>query len=444
MGLLTILKRKKYWINDFLNKGGMWEDFKEIRYIYENPIKGEIIREKRLNELLCFAKKNVSFYKKWNGQLNSLNDFPVVNKQTYLQNYADFLTPKELIPGQKGELHIQRTSGSTGTPFELPQDTRCRTRRIATIKFGNELIGFHSFEPMVHLRSLKHYYKGNPTIVHNKDLNITYIDNAELNDTKINDIINAINNTKAKVVRGYTTAIDTICSYAISHRIKLDCHPTFITGGEVLLESLRLKIINELHCNVISQYANEENGVFGQTELNKKGTSIILNRACCFLEILKFDRDEPAAPGELGRIVVTDFTNYALPMIRYDIGDVASTGKIENGILMSIDNLAGRKTDMVYNTSGQLIDLFNSISAEVYNNIKIQQWQFIQEGEKEYILRLVTSDMGVKNIPHHFELLMKDLLGQDAIVKIEYPEEIPVLNSGKRKIVICKYQKLIA
>lgn len=444
MGLITVLKRKKFWIRDFLNKGGMWEDFKEIRYIYENPIEGEIIREKRLNELLCFAKKNVPFYKEWNGQLNSLNDYPVVNKQTYLQNYAGFLTPKELIPGQKGELHIQRTSGSTGTPFELPQDTKCRTRRIAAIKFGNELIGFHSFEPMVHLRSLKHYYKGNPTIVHNKDLNITYADNAELNDKKIKDIINAINNTKAKVIRGYTTAIDTICSYAISHHIKLDYHPTFITGGEVLLESLRLKIINELHCNVISQYANEENGVFGQTELNQKGTSIILNRACCYVEILKLDRDEPAAQGELGRIVVTDFTNYALPMIRYDIGDVASTGKIENGILLSIDNLVGRKTDMVYNTSGQLIDLFNSISAEVYNNIKIQQWQFIQEGEKEYILRLVTPDMEVRNNPNHFEQLMKDLLGQDAIVKIEYPEEIPVLSSGKRKIVIRKYQRPIA
>jgi phenylacetate-CoA ligase len=440
MELATTLKRKKFWINDFLHGGDMWRAFREIRFIYENPEKGEVIRQKRLQELIKFAKQNVPFYQKLEGKLESLSDFPVMNKQTYLQHYADFLTPKELIPGQKGELHIQRTSGSTGTPFEVPQDTRCRTRRIAAIKFGNELVGFHSFEPMVHLRSMKQYYSGDPSVI-NKDLNITYADNANLNDKKIKDIIDVINSTKAKVVRGYTTPIDIICSYAISHHLPFVIHPTFITGGEGLLESLRKKIINDLHCNVVSQYANEENGVFGQTELNGKGTTMILNRASCFIEILKFDSDEPAVAGELGRVVVTDFSNYAFPMIRYDIGDVASLGEVRNGILMSIDNLAGRKSDLVYDTNGKLLDMANSISPEIHNNLKIQQWQFIQDKEKEYTLRLVSADADVRQNPVHFEHLMQELLGQDAIVHIEYPDELPVLSSGKRKIVICKLNK---
>lgn len=440
MELTATLKRKKFWINDFLHGGGLWSDFKEIRYIYENPEKGELIRKKRLYEIIDFAKQNVPFYQKWNGKLESLGDFPVVNKQIYLQHYNDFLTPKERIPGQKGELHIQRTSGSTGTPFEVPQDTRCRTRRVATIKYGNELVGFHSFEPMVHLRSLKQYYTGNPSVI-NKNLNITYADNSNLNDKKIKDIIDVINSTKAKVVRGYTTPIDIICSYAISHGLTLTSHPTFITGGEGLMESLRLKIIDGLHCNVISQYANEENGVIGQTVLNGKGTTMILNRASCFVEILKFDSDKPATAGELGRVVVTDFSNYAFPMIRYDIGDVASMGEVRNGILMSIDNLVGRKSDLVYDTNGKIVDMANSIPPEIHNNLKIQQWQFIQEGEKEYTLRLVSADADVRQNPVHFEHLMQELLGQDAIVHIEYPDELPVLSSGKRKIVICKLKK---
>lgn len=440
MELTTIIKRKKFWINDFLHGGGLWSDFKEIRFIYENPEKGELIREKRLHAILEFAKQHVPFYQKWDGKLESLSDFPLVNKQIYLQHYADFLTPKERIPGQIGELHIQATSGSTGIPFEVPQDTRCRTRRVATIKFGNELVGFHSFEPMVHLRSLKQYYSGNPSVI-NKNLNITYADNSNLNDKKIKDIIDVINNTKAKVVRGYTTPIDIICSYAICHGLTLTSHPTFITGGEGLMDSLRFKIIDGLHCNVISQYANEENGVFGQTELNGKGTTMILNRANCIVEILKLDSDEPASPDELGRIVVTDFFNYAFPMIRYDIGDVASIGKVQNDILMSIDNLVGRKGDMIYGTKGQWIDVVNSMSTEIHNNLKIQQWQFIQEGEKEYTLRLVSTDVEVRQNAKHFEDLMKELLGQDAVVHVDYPDEIPVLSSGKRKVVICKYNK---
>lgn len=35
------------------------------------------------------------------------------------------------------------------------------------------------------------------------------------------------------------------------------------------------------------------------------------------------DSDEPAEPGELGRIVITDLFNYAFPILRYDNGDTA-------------------------------------------------------------------------------------------------------------------------
>lgn len=31
--------------------------------------------------------------------------------------------------------------------------------------------------------------------------------------------------------------------------------------------------------------------------------------------------DEPAEPGELGRLVVTDYYNKTFPMVRYDTGD---------------------------------------------------------------------------------------------------------------------------
>ena len=39
------------------------------------------------------------------------------------------------------------------------------------------------------------------------------------------------------------------------------------------------------------------------------------------VEVLKDGR--PAAPGEIGEVVVTDLNNYCLPFIRYRIGDLA-------------------------------------------------------------------------------------------------------------------------
>ena len=427
--------RKKFWMKDFIQGSHMWNDFKEIEYIYNNPVGGEKIRQQRLSGFIDFAIHNVPFYKRV-GSIN-LQDFPIIDKQLIRANPTDFLASKESIPNQHGKLHIQSTSGSTGTPFSLPQDTRCRTRRIATIKFGNELVGFHSFEPMCHMRALAHYYGGDKEIFYRKDLNITYIDNTNLNEEKINRIIGAFNDSGAKVIRGYCTPIDTITTYAIENGLEYINHPTFILGGEVMLDSTLRKLHEKMYCNVVSQYANEENGVLGQSEINQPGTEITLNRSNCIIEVLKFNSSEPVMPGELGRIVVTDFTNYAMPMIRYDIGDAAMLGEVKDGILMGLSNLIGRKTDLIYCTKGRQIDMFNSCPYDIYNNPDVNQWQFIQKGKYLYEVNLCVRDESLKSQRQHFIDEFKSLLGNDALVTVNFINEIPVLQSGKRRCVMC-------
>ena len=370
-----------------------------------------------------------------------MSEFPVVNKQMILADREAFLTPEELIPGQKGKLHVQATSGSSGIPFTLPQDTNCRTRRIALIKYGNELVGFHSCERMMHLRSFGHYWNFKGKILFNKDLNIVYADNANLDDPKVSNICKAINDYKVKLVRGYMTTLDTITSYAVAHDIDFPRHPVFISVGEPLGEALRLRVSQKLSCTIISQYGNEENGIFGQTVPNGKGTSMRLNLGNCYMEILKFDSDEPAAEGELGRIVVTDLTNYAMPMIRYDIGDVAMIGEKKEGVLVSIENLGGRKTDLIIRTDGTPVDFFNSMSNKLSRNDGIAQFQFIQKGEKDYLLKLNVKDESLKGQTNSFIGYIRDVVGQDANCTVEYVSEIPVLSSGKRKVIINEWKK---
>jgi phenylacetate-CoA ligase len=44
-----------------------------------------------------------------------------------------------------------------------------------------------------------------------------------------------------------------------------------------------------------------------------------------FVEVLD-DKGVPCAPGEVGRVVVTSLDNFAMPLVRYDIGDFAEVG----------------------------------------------------------------------------------------------------------------------
>ena len=107
--------------------------------------------------------------------------------------------------------------------------------------------------------------------------------------------------------------------------------------------------------------------------------TFILNEANYFIEILK-ENDEPAEEGELGRIVVTDLYNYAMPMIRYDTGDVGSLKYMEiNGVKKKvITNFTGRKIDMVYDVSGRCLSP-HKVSVTFWSFPELKQFQFIQE-----------------------------------------------------------------
>lgn len=440
MDIRAFYLRKKFWLNDFFGGSSMWKEYRDVVSIRKNIERGGVKRKEYIKEILSFAKNNTKFYA--GIRASRLEEFPVVDKQTILQHYSDFLVPTAQIPGQKGELHIQHTSGSTGTPFSIPQDTRCRIRRIATIKAENESIGFHSFIPMMHLRAVKHHWNdGRGDIYYDKKLNIVYADNANLTDEKLEKIIDAANRYKVRFIRGYMTTLDMLTRYSLKSGKELVTRPFFISVGEPLLETLRMRIVNDLGCHVISQYANEENGVFGSSAIDEPGDRILLNRANCYVEILKMDSDEPVGDNELGRIVVTDFVNHALPLIRYDIGDVAMRDEEQDGDLLSVKSFSGRKTDLIYTASGDRIDLFNSISPEIFNNPALSQWQFIQHTAKNYTLRISYSDEGIKQSAERFSSLMKEILGEDAEIRIEFTKEIPVLNSGKRRIVVCEYKK---
>ena len=330
----------------------------------------------------------------------------------------------------------------SGIPFKIPQDTRCRLRRIAIIKAENEKIGFHSFEPMLHLRAVSHYWNDERDFIYQRNLNIWYVDNSNLNEKKIRKIINTVNSYHIKVIRGYMTTLDTITRYMEENQLNFRHKVTFISVGELLQEWLRKRVIDYLHCDIISQYGNEENGIFGQSDINGSGRHINLNGAGCVVEILKLNCDKPAEQGELGRIIVTDFTNYAMPMIRYDIGDLAAPCEFyPDGTVKSIDNLSGRITDRIYRTDGCPIDFYNSMPVDIFLNPQIHQFQFIQQAEKEYLMRISFKHSEVKKKELSYIEELKDILGTDARIHIEWSKELPILNSGKRKIIINEWKQ---
>lgn len=434
MDLNAIYLRTKFWINDYLKGSPIGKPYNEVKYIQEHSYEeGLPIRTRALHNLMDYARTNTPFYKDVKGY--ELKDFPIMNKASLIEHYDEIRIDENIIPGQQGKVHIQTTSGSTGTPFKIPQDTKKRFRRVAELKYFGKIAGFRTHDKLIHLRTWNRWQQ--KTAKQIKSENIIPFDIARLADEDFKRLCELIITSKTVCLRGYASSLGKLAEYADGKGYDFSSLRLAIAGAESLQDDVRAIFKRVMGADILSQYANEECGILAQERVPTKVTDnpMYWNYASYFFEVLKFDSDEPAEYGELGRIVITDLYNYAFPLIRYDNGDTAvilPPDEHSNGYYV-LGKLYGRRFDLTYTTDGTAIHpLTYGRILKHYENI--MQWQFIQENQNEYVLKVIMRG-DASNLPLIVEQL-KEPLGRDANIRIEEVDDIPVLASGKRKPVV--------
>lgn len=426
--------RNRFWDEDKKKGSPIGIPYKEIEFILTHSMdEGWPLRKKKLYELLDYARKNTLFYSSFDGY--DLSTYPVMSKTMLIKYFNEIVVKPELIPGQDGPVFIQRTSGSTGTPLAMPQDTKKRQRRIAEIKYLVGTLGYQSHEKMIHLRTWDNLTK-RPEDMEERD-NIYPFDIKCLNEERLRLLCDLINEKKAVYLRGYASTLGKIADIAQKYKYSFPSLKLVVATSEALEDDVRLAASKAFDCNVVSQYANEECGVIAQESVPilPHDNKMYFNWAGYYIEILKLDEDKPAEYGEIGRVVLTDFHNYAFPVIRYDTGDT--------GILLPPDEkskgypvlgqLYGRRFDLTYATDGTPI--YPLAYGRILKNYDmISSWQFVQNGRKEYALLLVLNFEN-DNAISDMVTQIKSFLGDDAIISVQKVNEIPLLRSGKRKPV---------
>lgn len=438
MEIQSLFLRCRFWLIDLFHGSPIGRPYREIKYIQEHSYEeGLPIREKALHCLLEHARTHTSFYS--NIESCKLEKFPIMNKVSLTEHYDEIKVSVEDIPEQQGKVHLQSTSGSTGTPFTVPQDTRKRQRRVAELKYFGKIVGFKTHDKLIHLRTWNRWQQKTSKQI--KRENIIPFDIASMRDDDLKRLCELIRAERAVCLRGYASSLGKLAEYAEGKGYSFPHLKVAIAGSESLHDDTRALYKRVFKSEIISQYANEECGVLAQERIPTADSDnkMYWNYSGYYIEVLKLNSDEPADFGELGRVVLTDLYNYAFPIIRYDNGDTAVMLPPDNyshGYPV-LGNLYGRRFDLTYDTSGGVI------SPLTYGRIlkhygDIVQWQFIQQGEKDYVLKVImktrdaTVDAAVSQLKEH--------LGYDANIIIEYVEGIPVLASGKRKPVINEWK----
>lgn len=433
MKLDCMIKRHGYWFIDFLKKCPVGQHFDDITFILENKNNSGIDRQKaHLRNLLNHAVRHSSFYSKYNA--DQLYSFPVVDKKTIRENYNHIIIPVSLLPWQSTPYHIQKTSGSTGVPLAVPMDTRKRNRRIAALKYFGKIAGYNSHDKLAQLRIWTQWH--NKTRWQSFWENIYPVNCSIINDDLLRDLCNLIMQKNITALWGYASWFDQFAKYIERHKITLPSLRTIIAGSEMLEVATREKLKQLLNCQVVSRYSNEENGVLGQDR--NDDSNYYLNHANYFFEFLKLESDQPAKEGELSRIVITDLFNYAFPLIRYDTGDtcIFRRNTAQSNGFPVISKIYGRRLDLIYSTNNTPIHPM-AFARILKNYPQILNWQFIQHDRYMYEIKLMVSEKSDDTI---FLAELKNIIGNDAQIRITYTPTIPTLKSGKRKPVVNLYK----
>ena len=417
--------------------------FKTLDFLRENLIRRNIVeientinsdhstikayQKRKIVQLLEYSVNNVPYYN--NLEQTDISDFPVIDKNIYKKNIGSFCS--DLFKTEK--LYKTVTSGSTGTPFVSYQTKEKRIRNTADTIFFSEEVFFSLGQALVYMKIWNNVNKKN--IISQFIQNIIPVNVLNLSDRNISELLKKLTSKKTISILGYSSALEAIARYIERDKIRIGFTVNTIISMSEALDSKTKKLIeNAFDCKVYSRYSNVENGILAQ-QCNKSDQDFVINSASYYIEILKFNSDYPVKDGGIGRIVVTDLFNYGMPFIRYDTGDIgAKTTRIIKGKEVEVfTKIEGRKMDAIFNTKGELISSF-TITNSMWSYEELDQYQFIQVGSKEYLFRLNVKKPFLKG-----DKLIKEFreyLGNDALINIEYVDEIPLLDSGKRKKVM--------
>lgn len=430
-------RKTLYWINDTIKGGRTKKHLNEIKTILENPNskKAKGLTKNNLSNLLNHAINTTNYYNTFKGK-NDITDFPVIKKTIIQNNFEDFQS--ETFKNKKN--FKVSTSGSTGLPFTLYQDNNKRNRNKADVIY---FLKQCNFEVGDKLYNLAVRLKENQKATFSSWLkNVSLVEISKLSDEAIEHLITTIANDKNpnKSILGYVSGLETIVRYIERKKIKVDHLKlnSIIPNSEYLSPQTKSTLTKHFKTDVLSRYSSDELGILAHQTINSPN-NFTINHASYFIEVLNFEDDTPVKHGETGRIIVTDLFNYAMPIIRYDTGDVAKLRMLDNGIF-EFEKVEGRKMDLIYDTKGNLLSsyIFYTKVSEYYHLLK--QYQFIQQGEKDYEIKLNLHGDKFDFEKEVIEDVKKDF-GQDANVKITYVNEIPPLASGKRRKVINNYIK---
>ncbi len=396
-------------------------------------------QNRQLRRLINNAYHNVPYYRRiFDGHrikpqdIRTVSDLPSIpiTSRTDLQKLP--LQDRLASGVDERKLIVRKTSGSTTEPLVVLRTWFEESLLMAFIYRSYHYSGLRMRDRRAHIKlrpqGQKQCYQLFNRVLQalglHRHLIVSFLEEQ-------NFILNQLKKFHPDVIQGYPGVLSRI-AVMMSHENRRFFQPRFIiTGAEVLTPLMRERISEGFKTRVFDFYASHEFNLLAW-ECRETGEYHTCDDSV-ILEVVK--NGQPADQGERGEVVVTNLHSFAMPFIRYRLGDIVTKGSeiCKCGLPFStIRKIQGRMTDYFSLPGGRMIHPYEIVLLIVRGNFPwIRQYQLIQEKIERIILRIVVSENATPHELTRLKEVVGSVIGPGVGLWIEQVQEIELEPSGK-------------
>jgi phenylacetate-CoA ligase len=417
----------------------------------------QTIQQMRLERLLIYAYDHVPYYKGLFDQVGLIKDgrvhmqhfnrLPLLDKPTIRANFK-VLTSDEVAVLKTSE---NRTGGSTGEPLVFLQD-----REGVRISGGAVLRMFYEWHDIAAGdREIKLwgseadiFYSARFTLKTLRDWlsGIITLNAFRMTPKRMREYVDIINTFQPKLLRGYSSNLFELAQFAEENNLNLRPPKAVISSAGTLYAPLQEKMEAVYGCRVYNHYGSRE---MHNIAMECPQGHMHISAFTHLIEVLD-EQNQPCPHGVEGDLVVTSLVNFAMPFIRYRIGD--------RGALTEEICSCGRGLPLLEKLSGRIVNSFRTDARRIVpgeyfihmlgvhmQNHSIAKFQVIQRHYNEVLFKLVMRPGFQLPPPIESEIEEKTrlVMGDSCHMTFEFVEDIPPAANGKYFYTVCQIPDLL-
>lgn len=424
-------------IASIVTRSSLYSELAQLRR-YDNFSEEQLdsLQKKKLSKLLSFTVKNSEYYKLKNIEIldkedpySILKSFPILRKD-------DIRAYSNMMLTSNKNLVLCESSGSSG------KQTRV---------FINKKEEGITQAIQLHWWNWAGYISGNPLLQTGITLNRSffkrmkdllfrtiYISAFNLSEKNVVNILTKIKSKKNISFVGYASSLYVFASIAKKYNLDIKFQ-TAISLGDKLFPHFRERISKVFNTKVYETYGCSE-GMLMAAQKDLKYMYIMSPHV--YIEIVD-DHGQEVEDGQMGHVLVTNLNSFTMPLIRYEIGDLAIKLPKEkypenrDCKYPLFEVIIGRDTDIVRTRLGNLY-IVHTFTGIFEHYSEILQFCIIQKELDGILIQIIKSELCTND---YIEVVKKDIYShiienpEQFYINIVVVDEIENTKSGKPQII---------